>query len=169
MFYSKSIYALNKKDRDAIVYEDADGSLIRLTRENFPSKKEFLRFKAWSDENYHDAECEYHVYSDNTLFLEGISEMAAAVASVEDSFVAEIEEQDRKAICCLLMSSIAECLTDLQRRRMWMFCVDGVSTHAIAKREGTSQQNISRSLLASKKKIRKYFEKQGVKNPFLPR
>jgi len=169
MFYSKSIYALNKKDRDAIVYEDADGSLIRLTRENFPSQEEFLRFKAWSDENYHDVECECHAYSDNTLFLEGISEMAVAVASVEDSFVAEIEEQDRKAICCLLMSSIAECLTDLQRRRMWMFCVDGVSTHAIAKREGTSQQNISRSLLASKKKIRKYFEKQGVKNPFLPR
>ena len=56
MFYSKSIYALNKKDRDAIVYEDADGSLIRLTRENFPSKEEFLRFKAWSDENYHDVE-----------------------------------------------------------------------------------------------------------------
>ena len=53
MFYSKSIYALNKKDRDAIVYEDSDGSLIRLTRENFPSQEEFLRFKAWSDENYH--------------------------------------------------------------------------------------------------------------------
>jgi len=120
MFYSKSIYALNKKDRDAIVYEDSDGSLIRLTRENFPSQEEFLRFKAWSDENYHDVECECHAYSDNTLFLEGISEMAVAVASVEDSFVAEIEEQDRKAICCLLMSSIAECLTDLQRRRMWM-------------------------------------------------
>lgn len=113
-------------------YEDADGSLIRLTRENFPSK--VLRFKAWSDENYHDVECEYHVYSDNTFFLEGISEMAVAVASVEDSLVADIEEQDRKAICRLLMSS--RIFPDHFRRP---------------------------------KKIRKHFEKQGVKNPFLPR
>lgn len=43
-------------------YEDSDGSLIRLTRENFPSQEEFLRFKAWSDENYHDVERECHAY-----------------------------------------------------------------------------------------------------------
>jgi len=39
MFYSKSIYALNKKDRDAIVYEDADGSLIRLRAIAAPWRK----------------------------------------------------------------------------------------------------------------------------------
>ena len=36
MFNRKSIYALNKKDPNAIVYTDADGNLIRLTCDVFP-------------------------------------------------------------------------------------------------------------------------------------
>jgi len=36
MFNRKSIYALNKKDPNAIVYTDADGNLIRLTAMTLP-------------------------------------------------------------------------------------------------------------------------------------
>ena len=43
MFNRKSIYALNKKDPNAIVYTDADGNLIRLTRDDFSNEEEFLR------------------------------------------------------------------------------------------------------------------------------
>ena len=53
MFNRKSIYALNKKDPDAIVYMDANEGIIRLTREDFASEEEFLKWKSWSDENYH--------------------------------------------------------------------------------------------------------------------
>ena len=35
MFNRKSIYALNKKDPDAIVYMDANEVIVRLTREDF--------------------------------------------------------------------------------------------------------------------------------------
>ena len=42
MFNSKSIYALNKKDPNAIVYPSVDGTLCRLTREDFASEAEFL-------------------------------------------------------------------------------------------------------------------------------
>ena len=51
MFNRKSIYALNKKDPDAIVYMDANEVIVRLTREDFASEKEFLKWKALSDED----------------------------------------------------------------------------------------------------------------------
>ena len=56
MFNRKSIYALNKKDPDAIVYMDANEVIVRLTREDFASEKEFLKWKALSDEDYHASE-----------------------------------------------------------------------------------------------------------------
>ena len=63
MFNRKSSYALNKKDPNAIVYMDANEVIIRLTREDFASEKEFLKWKALSDEDYHASEKEAHVYS----------------------------------------------------------------------------------------------------------
>ena len=63
MFNRKSIYALNKKDPDAIVYMDANEVIVRLTREDFASEKEFLKWKALSDEDYHASEKEAHVYA----------------------------------------------------------------------------------------------------------
>lgn len=56
MFNRKSIYALNKKDPNAIVYTDADGNLIRLTRDDFSNEEEFLRWKKISDMDYHGEE-----------------------------------------------------------------------------------------------------------------
>ena len=50
MIKTNSIYTLNKKDPNAIVYPTADGKLVRVTREDFPSEEAFLAFKAWSDE-----------------------------------------------------------------------------------------------------------------------
>ena len=52
MFNRKSIYALNKKDPNAIVYMDANEVIVRLTREDFASEEEFLKWKSWSDGNY---------------------------------------------------------------------------------------------------------------------
>ena len=49
MFNRKSIYALNKKDPNAIVYTDADGNLIRLTCDDFACAAEFQHWKDWSD------------------------------------------------------------------------------------------------------------------------
>lgn len=56
MIKTNSIYTLNKKDPNAIVYPTADGKLVRVTREDFPSEEAFLAFKAWSDENFHEEE-----------------------------------------------------------------------------------------------------------------
>ena len=53
MFNRKSSYALNKKDPNAIVYMDANEAIIRLTREDFASEEEFLKWKSLSDADYH--------------------------------------------------------------------------------------------------------------------
>ena len=42
----KSIYSLNKADSEAIVYTDADGHTIRLTRQDFATAEEFEKRKA---------------------------------------------------------------------------------------------------------------------------
>ena len=70
MFNRKSSYALNKKDPNAIVYMDANEAITRLTREDFASEKEFLKWKALSDEDYHASEKEAHVYANHTLALD---------------------------------------------------------------------------------------------------
>ena len=48
MVNRNSIYVLNKKDPDAIVYPSANGKPIRITRDDFSTEKEFLAFKKWS-------------------------------------------------------------------------------------------------------------------------
>ena len=67
MFNRKSSYALNKKDPNAIVYMDANEAIIRLTREDFASEEEFLKWKSLSDADYHASEKEDHVYANHTV------------------------------------------------------------------------------------------------------
>ncbi len=55
MFDKKSDYALNKQDQDSIIYISVNGR-IRLTRADFSSEEEFLKWKAWSDADYHQTE-----------------------------------------------------------------------------------------------------------------
>ena len=74
MFNRKSSYALNKKDPNAIVYMDANEAIIRLTREDFASEEEFLKWKSLSDADYHASEKEDHVYANHTLALDELSE-----------------------------------------------------------------------------------------------
>lgn len=54
MLNRNSIYFMNLRDPQAIVYRDATGTVIRLTRKDFASEDEFLTWKALSDEDYHE-------------------------------------------------------------------------------------------------------------------
>lgn len=56
MVNKNSIYSLNKKNPDAIVYPSASGKPVFVTREDFPSEEDFLAFKKWSDEDFHEEE-----------------------------------------------------------------------------------------------------------------
>ena len=162
MFESKNLYVLNKKDANAIVYEDADGCIIRLTRDMFATQEEFDQWKSWSDEDYHTEELGRHIMSNHTISLEGLSEEAAATAtSPEDDFFSSISEEERKEMCRLLMTGLDACLTEVQRHRLWLYYVDGLSLRDISLRDGSAPINIRKSILAAKKKILIFLQKQG--------
>lgn len=157
MFDNKTIYALNKKDSDAIVYTDAEGNTLRLTYKDFASKDEFDIWKKWSDKQYHQWEKEDHHYANHTFSL---GDFASSTISTPDMEV--LMEQSENAIeytlrRAALVQTIQTILTGMQFRRLWMYHAEGRSQEEIAVLEGSTQQRISKSLLLAKKKIKKYF------------
>ncbi len=159
MYDKKSIYALNKKDPDAIIYKDAMGNITRLTRDDFASEEEFLKFKKMSDENYRITENEEQKNNRRTVSLNAISDKATAAPSIEE-ILEEKQEKLRKAeINKLLRSSILKDLTEAQKRRLLMYYIGGLSEEQIAAKENVSHQAVSKSLQTAKKILEKILRK----------
>lgn len=102
MFNKKSEYAQNKREKDSIIYISVNGR-IRLTRADFSSEEEFLRWKQWSDEDYYETERRGRGYYDNGVPLDENISAAGAVESAEDAYFRELLadeiEAARKALC----------------------------------------------------------------------
>ena len=96
MFDKKSEYALNKYDQDSIIYISVSGR-IRLTRADFSSEEEFLKWKAWSDADYHQTEKEGRSFNDNRVALDDYLDVVGAVRSAEDEFFSELLKADVQA------------------------------------------------------------------------
>ena len=158
MFDPKSDYALNKKDPSAIVYIDAFGTLTRLTPADFSDPEEFQRWKAWSDESYHQIENAGIAFSKHTLSLYGLSETVIAVQSPEDTLIDTLEQQEREEMRRMLIDGLDSCLTPAQRRRLWLYCVDGLTVRQIAMAEGVQHPSIIECLAAAKKKLLKHIK-----------
>ena len=148
MFNRKSIYALNKKDPDAIVYMDANEVIVRLTREDFASEKEFLKWKAWSDADYHETEKKGRSFNDNRVALDDYLDVVGAVQSAEDEFFSELLKADVQA---------------KQYLRIWLYNAERKSVTEIARLEGVTKASVSLSLARAIKKISKKFA-AGLKN-----
>ncbi len=157
MYDKKSIYALNKKDPGAIIYKDAKGKITRLTRDDFASEEEFLKFKKMSDENYRIEENNEQKHNRRTVSLDDVSEMPTATPSVEECLAEKQEELRKTAILKLLKSSILKDLTEVQKRRLLMYYISGLNEEEIAAKENVSQQSVSKSLKAAKKILEKIF------------
>ena len=165
MFDKKSDYALNKRDPDAIVCKGASGVHIRLTREDFASEEEFLRWKVWSDGDYYDTEKDGRDFYDNGIPLDPRVDKLGAVPSIEagilaalDAAEASAEQAQRTAV---LMEQIKACLTETQYRRLWMFHARKMNVTAIARAEGISKASASRSISAALKNISNFFPEGG--------
>ena len=156
MVNKNSIYALNKKDPDAIVYPSANGKLIRVTREDFPSEEEFLAFKKWSDENFHEEEKLDHREANHVLSADDLSEAALAVPAADVLLERQHERAEKCKIASDMVVKLKDKLTDTQVRRLWMYHVDGKTEEEIAEIEGVAQQQISKSIIAAEKKIKKF-------------
>ena len=134
MFDPKSDYALNKMDPEAIVYIDSRGTLIRLTVDNFADNAGVA-------------------FSKRTLSLQGLSEQTIAVQSPEEYLIMLQEQQERAELRRLLMEGVDSCLTATQRRRLWLYCVNGLTVRQIAEAEGVQHPSVVECLTAAKKKL----------------
>ena len=161
MFDPKSDYALNKMAPDAIVYMDAAGKVTRLTLADFADPEEFQRWKAWSDEDYHDTEKATHVFYNHTRSLHGLSEKAIAVPSPEDTIMEDQEQQERRKLRRMLMEGLDNCLTPVQRRRLWLHCVDELTVRQIAEAENVRHPSVVECLTAAKEKLQDFLKKKG--------
>lgn len=153
----KSIYTLNKKDPEAIVYTDADKHIIRLTREDFDTEADFLKWKEWSDKNYHMEEKQDHVQANHSLSLDGLADGAVSSAGPEIIIEQRFEKQEQQRYSAETVIHIKGQLTEKQFRRLWMYCVDGLTEQQIADEEKVGQQSVSTSITAAIKRIKKFF------------
>ena len=166
MFNRKSIYALNKKDPNAIVYTDADGNLIRLTCDDFASAAEFRRWKDWPDSDLRKEENADHKQSDNSISLEVLSEEATAVVSIEDEYMEQISADEAAVLVRLLRQGLSSHLTETQRRRLWKYCVEGKPVRLIAKEECAYRNAVWKSIQAAKEKMFKFFVERKTMESF---
>ena len=152
-----SIYALNKKDPDAIVYPTADGKTVRVTREDFPSEEDFLAFKAWSDENFHEEENLDHRESNHTLSMDDLSEAALAVPAVDVVMEHQYQRAEQHRMTTDMVIKLKDKLTETQFRRLWKLKVERKTLEEIASQEKVAFQSVHESIESDLKKISKNF------------
>lgn len=165
MFDKKSSYALNKKDPDAIVYTDADRHIIRLTREDFDTEADFLKWKAWSDEDYHEEDKGDNVQASHNLPLDSVADGAAATDGPEVIIERRFEKLARERYTSETIIRVKGQITEKQFRRIWMRYVEGLDVETIAQREGKVHSSISESINRAKKKISAFFSKNPTQKP----
>lgn len=157
MVNKNSIYVLNKKDPDAIVYPTAEGKRIRITRDDFPSEEEFLAFKKWSDENFHEEEKLDHRESNHTLAADELSEAALAVPAADVVLERRYNRAEKRRVASEMVVKLKDKLTETQFRRLWMHEVEGRTLEEIAALENVAFQSVHESIESAKKKIFKIF------------
>lgn len=154
MFNRKSIYALNKIDPNAIVCPDADGNLIRLTRDDFASEEEFLYWKTWSDNDFHTEDKRDVAEDKHRVSLDGLTAEILAVPAMDVVMERNHDRTESQRKAADRVIQLKGKLTEKQFRRLWMYHVDRKSEAEIAEIEGVAQQQISKSIKAAEKKIK---------------
>ena len=152
----KSIYTLNKKDPDAIVYTDAGKHIIRLNSEDFDTEADFLKWKVWSDENYHEEEKADHIQENHTVSLSDLPESVVASNGPEVIIEQRIEKQSKERYTAETVIRVKGQLTEKQFRRLWMYCIGGMTQQQIAEAEAVGQRRVSKSIAIAVRKIRKF-------------
>lgn len=158
MFDNKSDYALNKKDKDSIVYRGCDGNEQRITRSDFASEEEFLFWKKWSDGDYQQTDYEDTYYRRHIVSLDATDGSMLTDTSPEEALMASVEQTEKIHRSKVKVYTLSRRLTKVQFRRVWQHYALGQNVRDIALREGVVHSCIVASIKAAKKKI---FEKAG--------
>ena len=131
MYKKNSIYSINKKYSDAIVYPFANGDEFRITREDNTAKK--------------------------TVSIDDVSESALAVPGIDVVIKRQHKQAEERRKASDMVVQLKDKLTETQFRRLWKYEVEGLTIDEIGGQEGVDHQRISKSILAAKKKIKKIF------------
>ena len=156
MFKKDSLYSINKKNPDAVVYKFANGEQSLVTRADFATEEEFLAFKKWSDEDLHIEDKRDVLAGIRQVSIEDISEAAIAVPAVDAVMEQQNQRTEQRRQASEMVIKLKDKLTEIQFRRLWMYHVDGKTEEKIAEIEGVAQQQISKAILAAEKKIKKF-------------
>ena len=157
MFDKKSDYALNKHEKNAIVYKSSTGPIF-LTRADFADEDEFQQWKDLSDGDYQASEQAGRGFYDNAATFNTDQESFGAVQSVEDAFFNSLEEAEHRWLSDALISLLMNRLTEKQYRRLWLHYVKNLSECEIAAIEHVGHQRVSKSILAGKRIIENFFK-----------
>lgn len=160
MFNNKSNYALNKNTNNAIVYTSPTGPIL-LSRSDFESEEEFLKWKAWSDNDYHAEEQMTKLIDDYSVPYPEDFSLRVSAPSVEECFFMSTNDSDSETTSSDLILQVKHKLTDKQFRRLWMYYVDHLNEQEIGVLEHCGQQRISKSISSAKKIIHKFFKNRG--------
>ena len=136
---------------------DANEAIIRLTREDFASEEEFLKWKVWSDEDYHTEDNRDVVEDKHNMSIDTLSEAALSIPAIDVVMDRQHEKSARRKMASAMASQIRGKLTETQFRRLWMYYVDGMTVDEIGAAEGVSHQAVSLNIAATIRKIKKYF------------
>lgn len=162
MYDKKSDYALNKLASDAIVYKSVTGT-YSIKREDFSSDAEFRQWKEMSDRDYQERERSQWEES-RAISLFGNEEIPDS--SPEEQLFKRLGDREKSEAQASAINRIRNLLTQRQYRRLWMYCVEGMTEEQIAAAEGIAHQNVSKSILGARKKVLKSFSIQGAKKAF---
>lgn len=157
MFDKKSDYALNKREKNAIVYKSSTGPIL-LTCADFANEEEFRQWKEWSDGDYRNTEQAGRGFYDNAASFNEKLETLGTVLSTEEELFSRVEESEHRRLSAALITQLMNRLTKKQYRRLWLYYVKNLSEREIAAIEHVGQQRVSRSILAGKKIIKKIFK-----------
>ena len=160
MFKKDSLYSINKKNPDAVVYKFANGEESRITRADFATEEDFLAFKAWSDKDLHIEDKRDVLAGIRQVSIDDISEAAVAVPAFDVVMERQQQKAEERRKASDMVVRLKDKLTETQFRRLWMYYVDGLDTYEIAEIEGNTHQAISKSIIAAEKNIKKFSENQ---------
>lgn len=164
MFDTKSDYALNKSDKNSIVYTGNDGYECRITKEDFASEEEFQFWKSWSDENYRLTDNADTYYQRHIVVLNTV-DGKLSVLSPEDSLIDAIAQTEQDKHNTETILAVKSILSEKQFRRLWLRYALGLKVRAIAKIEGVTHPKIVKSIQSAVKIILKNTGSEGTKMP----
>ena len=165
MFNNMSNWALNKGNKDAIIYVHGN-EIVRITVETFVkdggSIAEFRHLKAESDAMFHGEDNLDVNENRNSDSFEVADQRGDCFAkSPEDLIVERIDRQIHHEYLATLKPiarQALEKLTEVQRRRYLLHVCEGLTTRRIAEIEGRDHSSIVESLQSADKKIKKFIQ-----------